>query len=132
MTYISEDRYRFCPVCGKHLTRSQQSEEAAGNALEFGRMDAQRPSCSKNFVLYRNNPAPGEKYCQIAVIEADGQFQVRVFDGDVVQVEPFDHENPDAAYFFHITLADALADADAEFERAKAEGMTPYVPDGPK
>jgi hypothetical protein len=83
----------------------------------------------KNFVLYRDNPAPGEKYRQIAVIEAEGRFQVRVFDGDVIRVEPFDHENPDAAYFFHDKLSDAIQDAEQEFERAKAEGMTPYVPD---
>jgi hypothetical protein len=62
-------------------------------------------------------------------MEAEGQFQVRVFDGDVIQRDPFEHENPDAAYFFHNNLADATADAEHELERAKAEGLTPFVPD---
>lgn len=85
----------------------------------------------KNYVLYRNNPEPGHKYRQIVVVEAEGRFEVRVFDGDVIQTEPFAHQNPDAAYFFHEKLADAMNDAEQEFERAKAEGMTPYVQDRP-
>lgn len=85
----------------------------------------------RNYVLYRDNPEPGHKYRQIAVFEGEGRFEVRVFDGDVVQVEPFDHHNPDAAYFFHESLEDATNDAEREFERAKTEGMTPYVPDWP-
>jgi hypothetical protein len=84
-----------------------------------------------NYVLYRDNPEPGHLYRQIVVVEAEGRFEVRVFDGDVIQVEPFDHHNPDAAYFFHDSLAEAIADADQELERARAEGMTPYVADYP-
>jgi len=40
-----------------------------------------------NRVLYKDNPQPGHEYRQIVVVELE-QFQVRVFEGSVIQTGP--------------------------------------------
>jgi hypothetical protein len=40
-----------------------------------------------NYVFYKAKPAAGNRYRQIAVVEK-GQFELRVFEGDVVQTDP--------------------------------------------
>lgn len=80
-----------------------------------------------NRVLYKAGPAPGNRYRQIAVIEKN-QFEVRIFEGGVVQVDPeFIANSSDAEIYFHPTLRDALADVEKEFADSVAAGWQPYV-----
>jgi hypothetical protein len=79
-----------------------------------------------NRVLYRDDPQPGEEFRQIVVVELE-QFQVRIFEGTVVQLDPkFLVENPDAEYFLHGTLKEALADVEKEVAESVAHGWKPY------
>lgn len=79
-----------------------------------------------NRVLYRDNPQPGHRYRQIAVVEKD-QFEVRIFEGDVVQTEPqFVSESSDAEVHFHPTLNGALAQVEEEFRGSAGAGWVPY------
>jgi hypothetical protein len=83
-----------------------------------------------NRVLYRKQQ-PGAKpvYRQIAVIEAE-QFQVRIFEGEVVQTNPkFIAETSDAEVYMHLTLEEAMADAESEFQRSvSSREWDPYNP----
>jgi hypothetical protein len=60
-----------------------------------------------NRVLYNARPEPGHRYRQIVVVEKE-QFEVRIFEGDVVQRDPkFMANNSDAEMYFHPTLKSA-------------------------
>ncbi len=79
-----------------------------------------------NRVLYRDDPQPGQEFRQIVVVELE-QFQVRIFEGTVIQLDPkFLVENPNAEYFLDSTLKEALADAEKEFAQSVADGWKPY------
>ncbi len=88
------------------------------NALMFGEIH-------RNYVLYRNSPLPGHTYRQIAVIEGE-QFEMRIWEGDVIQEAPFQADNPDAECYFHPTLPSALTDAQSEIDQSKAAGWIPH------
>jgi hypothetical protein len=80
-----------------------------------------------NRVLYRDVPQPGINFRQIALVEAE-QFQVRIFEGSVVQLNPkaiFD--NPDAEFHLHGTLEEARADVEQEFNASLANGWLAYL-----
>ena len=80
-----------------------------------------------NRVLYREGPQPGNEFRQIVVVELE-QFQVRIFEGAVVQLDPqFLVNNPDAEYYLHNTLQEALADVESEFEQSVENGWLPYL-----
>ena len=83
-----------------------------------------------NLVAYKNQP-PGSKpvYRQIAVVEPE-QFEVRIFEGEVVQKDPkFLAENSDAEVYFHQKLQDAVNDANSEFQQSVSTGeWQPYNP----
>lgn len=82
----------------------------------------------KNRVLYKEHAQPGHRYRQIAVIEKE-QFEIRIFEGDVVQNDPqFIAQCSDAEISFHPTLEPALADAEDEFQRSVAAGWTAFSP----
>ena len=82
----------------------------------------------ENRVLYKSTAQPGNLYRQIVVVEKE-QFQVRVFEGEVVQTDPkFIAECSDAEVYFHTTLRAALDDVENEFRKSVAAGWTPYVP----
>jgi hypothetical protein len=82
----------------------------------------------RNHVLYKNCAQPGHRYRQIAVIEKE-QFEVRIFEGDVVQTDPkFIAECSDAEISFHRTLKAALADAEEEYQHSVGAGWSPYSP----
>ncbi len=68
-------------------------------------------------------------YRQIAVVEQE-QFQVRIFEGRVVQTNPkFIAERSNAEVHNHLTLQEALADAESRFEQSIAgEKWEPYNP----
>lgn len=85
-----------------------------------------------NRVLYKKNPQPGHEYRQVAVVEIE-QFQVRIFEGQVIQTDPrFFADNPDAECYVHANLNDALADVDKEFAESIANGWEPYHPPSPE
>ena len=68
-------------------------------------------------------------YRQIAVVEQE-QFQVRTFEGRVVQTNPkFIAEKSNAEVHIHPTLKEAFDDAESQFERSIAnEKWEPYNP----
>lgn len=78
-----------------------------------------------NRVFYRNAPKAGHKYLQIAIVEKE-QFELRVFRGDVVQVNPFLAPNSDAEVYFHPTLQAALSDLEKEYQASIAAGWIPF------
>jgi hypothetical protein len=79
-----------------------------------------------NRVLYKAGTAhAGHRYRQIAVVEKE-QFEVRIFEGDVVQTAPeFIAESSGAEVHLHDTLKETLARAEAEFQSSVAEGWAP-------
>jgi hypothetical protein len=83
-----------------------------------------------SLVLYKRQP-PGAMpvYRRIAVVERE-QFQVRVFEGKVVQTNPkFIAENSDAEVHMHQTLRNAIDDAESEFKGSAESGeWEPYHP----
>jgi len=81
-----------------------------------------------NRVLYTIPPfAMKVRYRQIAVVEQE-QFQVRIFEGRVVQTNPkFIAERSNAEVHIHPTLKEALDDAESEFEQSiVSERWEPY------
>lgn len=81
-----------------------------------------------NRVLYSGRqPRQGARFRQIVVVELE-QYQVRVLDGEVIQMEPqFTANNPDALYQLHPDLQSALDDAQRELDSSVRAGWTPYV-----
>jgi hypothetical protein len=82
-----------------------------------------------NHVLYRKHGTLTE-YRQIAVVETSQQFQVRIFGGTVVQLDPkFIAESHDAEMYSHTTLKSALEDAEKEAQQSvDTDGWRPYHP----
>jgi hypothetical protein len=81
-----------------------------------------------NRVFYKPRPSAGSRYKNIAIIEK-GQFEVRIFEGDVLQTDPqFIANSSDAEIYFHPNLQSAIADADKESQACKADGWVPYTP----
>jgi|GEM_PF-5367696 len=82
----------------------------------------------RNIVLYKTEAMPGHKYRQIVVIENE-QYEVRIFEGDVISTEPeFLAHGSDAEIYFHTELSTALNDAQEENNRSLANGWIPYSP----
>jgi len=62
------------------------------------------------------------------VVELD-QFQVRVFEGQVIRTDPdFAVDNPDAEIHLHSDLPQAMADVEREFTDSVANGWEPFNP----
>jgi hypothetical protein len=81
-----------------------------------------------NAVLYRPQVQVGGRYRQIVVVEKE-QFQIRIFEGDVEQLDPkFLADSTDAEIYFHPTLNAAVKDAEKEFQASVTEGWEPYNP----
>jgi len=81
-----------------------------------------------NRVLYKDDAKPGHRYRQITVVERE-EFELHIFEGDVVQTEPaFTTKNPDAEVYFHRDLQSALSDVEDEFGDSVASGWIPYTP----
>ena len=83
-----------------------------------------------NRVLYKIPPfAMKALYRQIAVVEQE-QFQVRIFEGRVVQTSPQAiAERPNAEVHLHPTLKEAIEDAESAFKECIAnEKWEPYNP----
>jgi hypothetical protein len=79
-----------------------------------------------NRVFYRNAPAPGHKFRQIALHELDN-FIVIVGEGEVMHDVPqFQASNPDAEAYIFSNLRDALNEVENECRRAEEEGWVQY------
>ncbi|MGH9535582.1 MAG: hypothetical protein ACRD2E_12070 [Terriglobales bacterium] len=76
-----------------------------------------------NRVFYRGIP---RRYRQIMILgplePADGQCEVRIFEGSVLKTAPFDADNDLAELYCHSTRADADADATAACDEAVQQG----------
>ncbi len=86
-----------------------------------------------NLVLYKTAPgiSAGRRFRQIAVVEKN-QFEVHLFEGDVVQLDPkFIAQASDAEVHFHPDLKSALKDANEEFQQSIENGWRPYDPHNP-
>jgi hypothetical protein len=85
-----------------------------------------------NYAFYKSRPAAGNRYRQIAVIEKE-QFELRIFEGDVVQTDPkFIANSSDAELYFHPDLRSALNDAEKECKESVAAGWNPYDSSRPR
>lgn len=79
-----------------------------------------------NHVLYRGAPKSGTRYRQIAVVEKE-QFEVRIFEGDVLRTEPeFIADCSDAEVRIHATLNGAKAEAEEEVRLSVSGGWDRY------
>lgn len=80
-----------------------------------------------NRVLYSGRPRQGAQFRNIVVVELE-RFEVRIFDGEVIQTEPqLTVSNSDAIYQTHPDLQSACDDAQKEFDASIKSGWTPYV-----
>jgi hypothetical protein len=85
-----------------------------------------------NHVLYKKGAKP-PCYQQIACEELDGQFQVRVFEGTVIQQNPrFIPERNSEKEYLHNDLQEALDDASKKAAESLQTGQWRlYDPDFP-
>ena len=83
---------------------------------------------TRHYVLYNNEPVPDLRYRQIVSRASDegDSFQLRVFGGEVVTVEPFEAKNADAEMDVFPTSQEADKAADEERDRSLAAGWFLY------
>jgi hypothetical protein len=89
------------------------------------------PRFSRFHVLCSGSPSSGQKYRQIVSRPSDDGtfFEVRIFEGEVVQMDPdFNAEGNGAEYYSHDSGAAADKDADEERDRSLAAGWILYSP----
>ena len=79
-----------------------------------------------NFVLYSDNPQ--RHYRQIAAILENGVCGVYVWQGLIVETEPFERLNPDAEFVLCSDKQEAMAEADREHEESLGKGWNDYNP----
>jgi hypothetical protein len=80
-----------------------------------------------NRVLYKPAPVASSRFRQIVVVEKE-QFEVRIFEGAVVQLDPeFIANCSDAEVVFHPTLQSAREDVNKEFQDSISAGWQPYT-----
>lgn len=86
-----------------------------------------------NRVLYKGGPKPGNRYRQIVVVEkGTQQFELRVFEDDVVQTDPkFIAQSAAPEVYFHSTLNAALSDLEKRFQESVGAGWEPFNPHFP-
>lgn len=98
-------------------------------SIRIARIQGMHGQVHSMIVFYKIG-APVPQYRQIAVLEWFNQFQVRIFGGAVVQLDPkFVAETADAEIYFHTTLKSALDDLQNESQQITASGeWRPYDP----
>jgi hypothetical protein len=80
----------------------------------------------ENRVLYKQEA--NNRYRQIVVVEMR-QFEVRIFEGDVIRRDPrFLANSASAEQYSHPNLSAALDDAEVEFRKSVEDGWIPYDP----
>jgi hypothetical protein len=77
-----------------------------------------------NYVLYSDNPQ--RHYRQIAAMLEDGACGVYVWEGLIVQTEPFERLNPDAEFVLCRDKQQAMAEAEREHEESLTKGWNDY------
>lgn len=83
-----------------------------------------------NFVLY--NDTPQRHYRQIAAKrDDDGSCYVQTWEGTVLSVEPFAHENSDAELVFYASVDEAVAASQSDHDKSLREGWFDYDPHEP-
>jgi hypothetical protein len=103
----------------------------SNRGFEAQRVECTMPRFSRFHVLYSDTPKPGRKYRQIVAGQSEDHtfYEVRIFEGDVVQMEPdFNAVGTGAEYYSHATREAAEKDADAERDRSLAAGWLLYSP----
>ena len=78
----------------------------------------------ENFVLYSDNPQ--RHYRQIAAILENGVCGVYVWEGLIVQTEPFERLNPDAEFVLCGDKQEAIAEAEREHVESLGNGWNDY------
>jgi len=86
----------------------------------FGEIHYQR-------VVYQHAPQPGHRYRQIAVVERN-QFELYVYEGDVLSVEPWCSGSDTADVRAYPTLQAAREEAEREYAQSLRDGWQPYSP----
>jgi len=76
-------------------------------------------------VFYKDQSKPGHRFRQIEIVEK-GQYEVRIFDGDVILTEPQSVADDDAEVYFHDTLEQARVDLQRGIEKALHQGWKLY------
>jgi hypothetical protein len=77
-------------------------------------------------VFYKNRPSAGHRFRNVAVVEKE-QFEVRIFEGDVVQTDPKFIANTSAEkVYFYPTLKSALDDAEQRSKESVSTGWFPH------
>jgi hypothetical protein len=89
------------------------------------------PRFNRFHVLYFAQPSHGRKYRHIvAGPSEDGTFyEVRIFEGEVVQMDPDFKARTGVEYYSHDTKEAAEKDADSERDRSLAAGWVLYSPE---
>lgn len=79
-----------------------------------------------NYVLYRDNPQ--RHYRQIAA-KADGDVAgVYTWEGEILELDPFLHVNPDADVLVCTSRDDAFTQAEQDHQQSLSEGWHDYTP----
>jgi len=83
---------------------------------------------SRFHVLYSGTLGPGRKFRQIVAGPSEDHtfYEVRIFEGDSVQMDPDFNALGGVEYYSHDTVEAADRDADAERDRSLAAGWLLY------
>jgi len=83
---------------------------------------------SRFHVLYSGAPSPGKKFRQIVAGPSEDRtfYEVRIFEGDSVQMDPDFNVVGGVEYYSHDSVEAADKDADAERDRSLASGWVLY------
>lgn len=74
-----------------------------------------------NCALYQDEAQPGRRYRQIAVVERT-QFELHVYEGDVLQTTPWSSACDTADVRFYLTVKAANEEAEKEREQSLKDG----------
>ena len=87
---------------------------------------------SRFHVLYSAEPKPGRKYRQIVAGPSEDLlfYEVRIFEGDSVQMNPDFNAITGMEYYSHDTVDAANKDVDQERDRSLAAGWILYEAPG--
>jgi hypothetical protein len=80
-----------------------------------------------NCALYQVEAQPGHRYRQIAVVERE-QFELYVYEGEVLQTEPWSSSSDTGYVRFYPTVKAALEEAERERDQSLKDGWKLYSP----
>lgn len=79
-----------------------------------------------NFVLYNN--VPQRHYRQIAALYDDNTYQSSVWEGDILQIEPFEKIHSNVNTVICTTEQEAVEMARKDYEKSLQAGWSDYDP----